>query len=126
LGIAVYNYAAKAVEVREITQASIHGPLEDLAMNSDWGDPREYDITVTKTGEKLDTEYSVMPSPAKAVTEEVPEEVPEEAHKAYRKAHINLEALFDGADPFDRSAGSEVDERSEKMMIEYSPKDFAA
>lgn len=111
--LAVYNYAAKAVQVWEITQASIQGPLEDLAMNSDWGDPREYDITVTKTGEKLDTEYGVMPSPAKAV--------PEEAHKAYREAHINLEALFSGADPFNHSAGSEGADANEQMMRENSP-----
>ena len=109
--LAVYNYAAKAVQVWEITQASIQGPLEDLAMNSDWGDPREYDITVTKTGEKLDTEYSVMPSPAKAV--------PEEAHKAYREAHINLEALYEGQDPFNYAAGSEGGDV--EMMRENSP-----
>lgn len=55
----MYNYAVQAVQW-EVTQPSIQGPLEDLAMNSDWGGPSEYDITVTKTGEKLDTEYSAV------------------------------------------------------------------
>jgi hypothetical protein len=30
--------------------------------NEDWGDPRDYNI-ITRKGEKLDTEYTVMASP---------------------------------------------------------------
>jgi len=97
--LVVWNYAQSALQVMEITQSSIQGPIEELALNEDWGDPREYDITINKKGEGLDTEYSVQPSPHKAV--------PVEAHKAYREARINLEALFDGGDPFSVSAGSE-------------------
>jgi hypothetical protein len=80
-----------------ITQASIQGPIEDLVANEDWGDPREYDLTITKKGEGLETEYSVQPSPQKPV--------PTEAHAAYRAVKIDLDALFRGADPF---AGGEV------------------
>jgi hypothetical protein len=56
--MAVWNCAAKAVQVLEITQASIIGPIEELLVNSDWGDPREYDLTINKKGEGLETEYS--------------------------------------------------------------------
>jgi hypothetical protein len=96
----VWSYRDNKVQILELTQASIQGPLEDLVMSDEWGDPKEYDITITKTGQKLDTEYTVMPSPKKAV--------PVDAHKAYRETPINLEALFSGSDPFTTSAGSEV------------------
>jgi hypothetical protein len=29
----------------------------------DWGDPREYNLTINKKGQKLETEYTVQPSP---------------------------------------------------------------
>lgn len=95
----VWNYKEARVQILELTQASVQGPIQDLALNEDWGDPREYDITVSKSGKLLETEYSVIPSPKSAV--------PAEAHKAYREAHINLDALFDGKDPFATPAGSE-------------------
>jgi hypothetical protein len=95
----VWNYASGALQILEITQASIQGPIQDLALNADWGDPRDYDLTITKKGEGLDTEYSVQPAPHKAV--------PEDAHRAYRESRINLEALFEGKDPFNTASGSE-------------------
>jgi len=110
----VWNYKDNRLQILELTQASIQGPIEDLVVSADWGDPKEYDLTITKKGQKLDTEYSVQPSPHKAV--------PEEAHKAYREARINLEALFDGGDPFSVSAGSEGEEKSAEEL--GRPADF--
>jgi hypothetical protein len=81
---------SKRVQILEITQASIQEPILDLASNQDWGDPREYNITVNKKGQKLDTEYTVQPSPKSAV--------PAEAHAAYRESRINLDALFTGGE----------------------------
>jgi len=112
--LVVWNYAVNALQILEVTQASIQGPIEDLAANEDWGDPREYDLTITKKGEGLDTEYSVQPSPQKAV--------PNEAHKAYRESRINLEALFDGKDPFATAAGSEgADLENEERVAKSNP-----
>jgi hypothetical protein len=95
----VWNYRDSKLQILELTQASIQGPIQDLVTSPDWGDPKEYDITITKKGQKLDTEYGVMPSK--------PTAVPIEAHKAYREARVNLEALFSGGDPFTSPAGSE-------------------
>lgn len=91
----VWNYKAKKLQILELTQASIMGPIQDLVLNEDWGPPQDYDITVSKKGEKLDTEYSVAPSPHK--------DVPPEALNARRTVKIELEALFDGSDPFEGS-----------------------
>ena len=95
----VWNYKDNRIQILEITQVSIQGPLEDLVITADWGDPKEYDITITKKGQKLDTEYTVQPSPHKPVSAD--------AHKAYREARVNLEALFTGGDPFTTPSGSQ-------------------
>ena len=41
--------------------ASIYSQLKTLAQDPDWGDPRGYDIKITRTGTGLDTKYAVMP-----------------------------------------------------------------
>jgi len=89
---AVWNYADKRVQILEVTQATIQEPINDLVMNADWGNPRDYDLTITKKGQKLNTEYTVQPSPQKPV--------PTEASTAYAEMNIKLEALFEGGDPF--------------------------
>ncbi|UPJ35832.1 hypothetical protein IVB45_02130 [Bradyrhizobium sp. 4] len=89
---AVWNYRDSKVQILEITQASIQGPIEDLVTNDDWGNPQAYDIAITKKGQKLDTEYSVQPSPHR--------DVPVEAQAALRATPVNLAALFTGGDPF--------------------------
>lgn len=111
--LVVWNYAKSAVQIMEITQATIIGPIEDLVANSDWGDPREYDLTINKKGEGLDTEYTVQPSPNKPV--------PVEAHKAYRSMTIDLEALFRGADPFAGGEREVVDVSGDNMIKENNP-----
>lgn len=53
-----------------ITQASIMSQLNDLLENPDWGDPKGYDLTITRKGENLKTKYSIQPSLKKKLTEE--------------------------------------------------------
>jgi hypothetical protein len=72
----VWNFAESRVQIMEITQASVQGPILDLASNEDWGDPRDYNLTINKKGQKLDTEYTVQPSPKSAI--------PAEAFVSYR------------------------------------------
>ena len=112
--MAVWNYAAKAVQVLEITQASIIGPIEELLVNSDWGDPREYDLTINKKGEGLETEYSAQPSPEKPV--------PEEALTLLKATQIDLEALYRSEDPFKGPATVAV--ADEDQIASSKPNDF--
>ena len=88
----VWNYQDKKVQILEITQKGIQRAIQGLERSKGWGDPKNYDISVTKTGEKLETEYSVMPIPPKHLANEI--------KAAFNKTTINLEALFDGKDPF--------------------------
>lgn len=90
--LVVWNYKVKKLQILELTQATIQRNIEELVLNEDYGDPTGYDITITKKGEGLDTEYTLVPHPPKGR--------PIEAVTAFRKVSINLEALYSGADPF--------------------------
>lgn len=100
----VWNHKAEAVQILEITQKGIQQDIQALVANEKWGDPKGYDITVTRNGTDLDTKYSTMPNPHT--------EVPASASEALKQRPINLEALYYGKDPFnqDEEIPSEDDE----------------
>lgn len=89
----VFNYREEQIQILQITQATIRKSLEALCKDRDWGSPFAYDIKIMKTGEGVDTEYSVNPVPHKPVDEYLVQ--------CFKDRPINLEALFIGADPFD-------------------------
>lgn len=83
----VYNYEAKKVQIMEITQKSIQGAIQAYVENKKWGDPIGYDFVVTRTGDGLETEYTVITEP----------------HSPAPKADassVNVAALLTGSDPF--------------------------
>lgn len=45
---------------------AIFNQIKSFAMDEDYGDPRDYDIKITKAGAGRDTRYTVMPSPKKS------------------------------------------------------------
>jgi hypothetical protein len=93
----VWNFDSKQVEILEITQTTIQTAMEELIHSDDWGDPLGYSITVNRKGEGLETEYSVVPSPAQVT--------PAPILEAYKEKPINLEALFSGGNPFEEADG---------------------
>ena len=97
----VWNYATGAVEILEITQSSIQKSMLTLVNDDEWGDPKHYDIKITRSGDGLDTEYSITPRPKK--------EIPAEAVTAYEEKTINLDVLYAGGNPFEE-ADEEADE----------------
>lgn len=70
----VYNYRTQAFEIAQLTQKGIRDDLLALKNNpAGLGDPTgQYTITVTKTGEKLQTRYRVDGNP---LTEEKKTEI---------------------------------------------------
>ncbi len=88
----IWNYETNTIQIMEITQKTIMRAIKALVDNKKWGAPQNYDLTITKTGEGLETEYSVMPNPKSEVQAEIVEE--------YKNKPVNLEALFSGNDPF--------------------------
>lgn len=88
----VWNYTAKQIQVLELTQKGIMNSIKALVDNKKWGNPKEYDITINRIGEGLDTEYSTMPNPHSEIEGSIAE--------AFMGKTINLEALYEGKDPF--------------------------
>lgn len=88
----VYNYTDKRVQILEITQKTIQRELKTLARNKAWGSPLGYNLAITRTGQKLDTEYTIVPEPPTPLDKEIKE--------AFEGTTINLEALYSGEDPF--------------------------
>lgn len=88
----VWDYVDSKIKILHITQATIRSTIEALARNTDWGVPYAYDITISKKGNDLKSEYSVTPSPKKNVSNEIINE--------FKNKPINLNALFRNEDPF--------------------------
>ncbi len=95
----VWDYSGEDIKILEITQASIQTPLTSLFKNEDWGHPSDYDITINREGEGMETRYSVMPKPHKELSEEI--------KKAFSSKKVNLEALFSSDDPFAETKAKE-------------------
>lgn len=91
----VWNYSTESVQILEITQKSIQNAIMALTVNEKWGDPKKYDLAVTKKGKGLDTEYSVVAEPPTALTKKMT--------VAYNDTPVDLNALYAGADPFNSS-----------------------
>ena len=89
----VYDLNTNTVQVLELTQSTILSALTDIFNNPDWGAPFAYNITINKTGEGMETSYTVTPTPPKELSNEAKDKVVEKP--------LNLEALFDGGDPFE-------------------------
>ena len=90
--IKVFNYAEEKVQILELTQKKLKNDLVSYCEDDEWGDPRNYDIAIIRSGEGLETSYAMVPKPHKKMSAE------------YRKialgTEVNLEALYTGGDPF--------------------------
>jgi len=102
---AVWNYMAEKVQILEVTQKGIMSSMKANISNEKWGDPKTYDFIVTKSGSGFDTSYIVSVNPKS------------DAPKV--DFNINLEALFDGGDPF---ASKEATEAEAKAAAEFEGK----
>jgi hypothetical protein len=91
--LAVWDYEAKAIKLLQINQATIQTPIDALMKDEDWGrDPKEYDISITRTGKGTGTKYAVTPSNKSKTDPDILE--------AYKAKPINLDALLVDGDPF--------------------------
>ena len=95
----VFNVEKQSIQILEITQASIQGAIKSIVDNKKWGDPKNYDITITKVGSGLDTEYSVMPNPH--------QDFPKDIIADYESRKIDLTALYRGENPFEATSTQE-------------------
>ena len=97
----VYNFTTKTIQILEIKQKRIMEGIEALIKSKSWGDPKKYNIVITKTrtgAEPRDVEYSVMPEPK--------EDLDKLVSAQYQNMAINLDALYTGDDPFNKEKAS--------------------
>tara|TARA_X000001382_G_scaffold130889_2_gene127618 strand:- start:346 stop:843 length:498 start_codon:yes stop_codon:yes gene_type:complete len=89
----VWSYDNNAVQIWQINQRTIQDQIHLLINDPDWGDPRQYDLKITRIGEALETKYTVSPKPKKDVSEA--------AKFEFELKDIKLEKLYTGEDPFE-------------------------
>lgn len=92
MAVLVLDHSDGLLKIWELTQQSIIKAIKALAANPDWGNPFTYDLTIGKKGEKLKTKYTVTPSPKKPLSKEAIKEV--------QSKPCNLDALYEGEDPW--------------------------
>jgi hypothetical protein len=109
----VYNQDAKRIQILEITQRTIQKAIMALIKNVKWGDPKNYDITIVKSGKDLDTEYTVTPNPK--------EELDKEILKQYEAMNIELEELYKSGDPFKNVSKEEPKTDEGEISLEDIP-----
>ncbi len=95
LTLPVWNYNDKQVQVLEITQSGIRNALQSYEDEPAWGDLTGYDIKVFREGDGLETDYNIAPMPKSPLAAEIKE--------AQKEVNINLEALFEGGNPFEKA-----------------------
>ena len=100
----VWNYAEEALQVMELTQAGLKEKILELAKDEDWGDPRKYDISIIRNGEGIETSYVLTPKPHKKRSDEI--------NEAVASMKVNLNALYEGGDPFEEQEEEGGDEPS--------------
>ncbi|MHB9161527.1 MAG: hypothetical protein ACYC6W_11695 [Nitrosotalea sp.] len=88
----VWNYTEDRIQIWEITQKGLQKTLRGYAKDADWGNPKNYDVVVTREGKELNTRYQLTPKPAKHLDEGIAQ--------LYKDTPINLMALYKGEDPF--------------------------
>jgi len=97
----VYNYQAQKVQILEVVQKTIITAFIALIGDSEWGDPREYDISISRKGKEQDTEYQTLPKPIRPLVSSIKIE--------FENSAINLEALYESQDPFGEVLNERVD-----------------
>ena len=86
-----FDYTDNKLKVWSFTQNSIKQQLRDLSKDEDFGDPKEYDVKITRSGEDLKTTYMV-----KAMSKK---DFPLTPELSKQLLEIDLDKLFDNGHP---------------------------
>jgi hypothetical protein len=89
----VYNYATKEFQVLEVSQKGVITTMMEYLKKEDWADPKTYNYIITKSGNSLDTNYTVTTS--------IPKSLPKEVLDTLESLEYDIDKVFDGGYPFD-------------------------
>ena len=98
LALKVFHYhdaekisAGGEVKILQFTQKGIMEAMEGFSLSEDYRDLTSFDLTVSRSGQKMETKYTVIPSVPRPFSEE----------GAYEEAKkIDLTKLLSGENPF--------------------------
>lgn len=93
MAMVVYDWKVGDFKIFSSVSKQVNAGIKTLVESEDWGDPKNYDIIINKTGSGRETKYSVMPSAKKPM--------PDNIMDALKEKTINLDALFTGENPFE-------------------------
>ena len=99
----IYHIDSKEPQLWSITQRTIQRQIRQFVENPNWGNPRNYNLAVTREGEGLQTKYSVVAEP--------PIEPPSDLMvEAMKEAKIDCREIFRGENPFGALTDGEHDD----------------
>lgn len=96
VAVPIWNYEAGTVQVMQISQKSILRELDALSQEADYENLLEWDLTLSKKGSGLTTEYRLRPAPRKKGSQEMIDA----AWKEAQDAGFDIERLLTGGNPF--------------------------
>jgi len=96
LSFFVYDFADGKIKVFEMGQKTLIKELDKLCNDDDYSDIAAWDLKVNRTGLKMQTEYSILPSPRKKGSQEQIDA----AWKAAQDQGYDLNQLLVGGNPF--------------------------
>jgi hypothetical protein len=95
----VWNFDDEAVQVFSANQKTLIADIERLTSDEDYSDLAQWDLKITRTGKGTDTKYHAAFVPTKRSNTKVAQQV-NEAWDVACKAGADLEALYEGGNPF--------------------------
>jgi hypothetical protein len=96
IAVPVFNFEAGTVQVLSISQKSILRELDAISQEEDYANLTEWDMTLSKKGSGLSTEYKLRPAPRKKGADATIAAAWEEV----KSAGFDLQRLLTGANPF--------------------------
>lgn len=105
----IWDYQSKMVRLLNVTQSGIQDSIYSYSTDADWGDPKNYDLVIKRTGLGFnDTKYTVISKPVKPLDQEIV--------NSYKEVRILEEEYFKGGHPIIRNkkdSEQPVDENSD-------------
>jgi hypothetical protein len=95
----VWNFDDESVQVFSANQKTLIADIERLTSDEDYSDLAQWDLKITRTGKGTDTKYHAAFVPTKRSNTKVAQQVIS-AWDDLCKAGADLEALYDGGNPF--------------------------
>lgn len=95
----VYHYEDEKVKLFSANQKTLLSDINRLTSDEDYANLADWDLKVTRTGKGTDTKYSAMMVPTKR-TNKATQKAIYEAWDEACQAGADLEALYDGGNPF--------------------------